>query len=209
MDEDYKMVYGIDKLAKLLAERGIEFCVNDEASLLFTDASGNPHECWMAGAEENLVNVMIAVTPEQATSVPDLNGIIAENAKLRAERDYLLANSNPTATELRRVRSAWKKDRDENAKLREQVVQLKNDCESERDYADQMEANEKRAVSENAKLRVENVKLRELVRKYGEYTDQDRCEGCVYKTRCNDGLIDECWQMIEIRKLLKEIGDGE
>jgi len=45
----------------------------------------------------------------------------AENAKLRAERDYLLMNSNPTATELRRVRRAWKKDRDENAKLRELV----------------------------------------------------------------------------------------
>lgn len=44
-----------------------------------------------------------------------------ENNKLRAERDYLLMNSNPTATELRRVRRAWKKDRDENAKLRELV----------------------------------------------------------------------------------------
>ncbi len=28
-------------------------------------------------------------------------------------------NSNPTATELRRVRRAWKNDRDKNAKLRE------------------------------------------------------------------------------------------
>ena len=130
----------------------------------------------------------------------------AENAKLRAERDYLLANSNPTATELRRVRSAWKSDRDENAKLREQVVQLKDDWESERDYADQMEANEKKAVSENAKLRAENVKLRELVRKYGEYTGQDRCEGCVCKSRCNDGDVDECWQLTEIRGLARELG---
>ena len=42
---------------------------------------------------------------------------------------------------------------DENAKLREQVTQLQDDWESERDYADQMEANEKKAVGENAKLR--------------------------------------------------------
>ena len=83
MDEDYSMVYGIDKLAELLIERGIEFCVNDGTSLFFMDGSGNPHECWMAGAEENLVNALIVVTPEQLLSVPDLNGIIAENFKLR------------------------------------------------------------------------------------------------------------------------------
>lgn len=41
----------------------------------------------------------------------------------------------------------------ENAKLREQVTQLRDDWESECDYAGQMEAKEKRAVSENAKLR--------------------------------------------------------
>ena len=41
----------------------------------------------------------------------------------------------------------------ENAKLREQVTQLRDDWESERDYANQMEAKEKRAVAENAKLR--------------------------------------------------------
>lgn len=41
----------------------------------------------------------------------------------------------------------------ENAKLQEQVTQLRDDWESERDYADQMEAKEKRAVSENTKLR--------------------------------------------------------
>ena len=41
----------------------------------------------------------------------------------------------------------------ENAKLREQVLQLQLDWESERDYADQMEAKEKLAVAENNKLR--------------------------------------------------------
>jgi hypothetical protein len=83
MDEDYSMVYGIDKLAELLIERGIEFYVKDETSLFFMDGSGNPHECWMAGAEENLVNALIVVTPEQLLSVPDLNGIITENERLR------------------------------------------------------------------------------------------------------------------------------
>ena len=55
-------------------------------------------------------------------------------------------------------------------------------------------------------LRLENAKLRELVRKYGEYTDQDRCEGCVVKSRCNDGDVDECWQRTEIRELARELG---
>ena len=41
--------------------------------------------------------------------------------KLRKENDYLLMNANPTATELRRVRRAWKNDRDENTKLRELI----------------------------------------------------------------------------------------
>ena len=51
----------------------------------------------------------------------------------------------------------------------------------------------------------ENAKLRELCRRYGEYVSQDRCEGCVYKTRCNNGLIDECWQRSEICDLAREL----
>ena len=54
-------------------------------------------------------------------------------------------------------------------------------------------------------LEAENAKLRELCRRYGEYVSQDRCEGCVYKTRCNNGLIDECWQRGEIRDLAREL----
>ena len=132
MEED-EMTYGIDRLAELLAERGIEFCVGDRTSLVFMDGVGNLHECWMAGAEENLVNVCITITPEQALSVRDLNGIISENAKLR-----------------------------------ESVTQLRDDWESERDYADQMEAKEKRAVSENAKLR-------ELLRNALTYIEYEGC----------------------------------
>ena len=84
MDENCNMVCGIDKLAELLIERGIEFSVIDEVSLVFKDGLGNLHECWMAGADENRVNALIVVTPEQLPSVPDLNGIIAENERLKA-----------------------------------------------------------------------------------------------------------------------------
>lgn len=42
---------------------------------------------------------------------------------------------------------------EENAKLREQVTQLRDDWESERDYADQMEATVTGLVAEYAKLR--------------------------------------------------------
>lgn len=55
-------------------------------------------------------------------------------------------------------------------------------------------------------LKEENTKLRELVRRYVEYTSQDRCEGCVFKLRCNDGEVDECWQLTEIRELARELG---
>lgn len=58
-------------------------------------------------------------------------------------------------------------------------------------------------------LKAENVELRELVRKYGEYTSQDRCEGCFCKSRCNDGDVDECWQLMEIRRMARELGVDE
>ena len=75
-------IYGIDKLAELLIARGIEFYVMDECSLLFVDGKGNLHECSRAGTED-LVNVMVVTTPEEALSVTDLNGVITDNAKLR------------------------------------------------------------------------------------------------------------------------------
>ena len=60
----------------------------------------------------------------------------------------------------------------ENAKLREQVLQLQLEWESEHDYADQMEAKEKRAVAENDKLRelvMHLYKYREMYYKTGIY----------------------------------------
>jgi len=63
-----------------------------------------------------------------------------------------------------------------------------------------------RIDAEFDRTKTENAKLRELVRRYGEYTSQDRCEGCVCKARCNDGYVDECWQLTEIRGLARELG---
>lgn len=59
--------------------------------------------------------------------------------------------------------------------------------------------------SDLAESKAENAKLRELCRKFAEYVSQDRCEGCVCKHRCNDGEIDECWQLTEIRELAREL----
>lgn len=73
--------------------------------------------------------------------------------------------------------------------------------------------------AENAKLRdttyawrtvdrlsCENAKLRELCRRFSEYVSHDRCEGCVCKSRCDDGEIEECWQRTEIREIARELG---
>lgn len=53
-----------------------------------------------------------------------INELETENITLQATKSYLLMNSNPTTGELRRVRIEWKKDRDENAKLRELVADM-------------------------------------------------------------------------------------
>jgi len=60
-------------------------------------------------------------------------------------------------------------------------------------------------IKENCKLEADNAKLRELARRFGEYVSQDRCEGCVMKRRCNNGDVEECWQMTEIRALANEL----
>lgn len=56
------------------------------------------------------------------------------------------------------------------------------------------------------RLKAENAKLRELCKRFAEYVSQDRCEGCVFKRRCNDGEIEECWQRTEIRSAAHELG---
>jgi hypothetical protein len=117
---------------------------------------------------------------------------------------------------------------DSRAELAERIVALENELANWEKLTAGVELPEypitqfhpKDLERENAKLhtqladvtesmgRVEErcAKLRELVRKYGEYTSQDRCEGCVCKSRCNDGDVDECWQLTEIRGLAREVG---
>ena len=55
-------------------------------------------------------------------------------------------------------------------------------------------------------LEDENAKLRELARRFGEYVSQDCCEGCVMKRRCNNGDVEECWQMTEIHAMANDLG---
>ena len=55
-------------------------------------------------------------------------------------------------------------------------------------------------------LRYENDLLRELALLFAEYVGQDRCEGCVYKSRCNEGLMSECVMLGEIRAKAERLG---
>ena len=55
-------------------------------------------------------------------------------------------------------------------------------------------------------LLAKNDKLYELVRMFVEYLSQDHCDGCVVKRRCNEGEVEECWQLTEIRKAASELG---
>ena len=81
----------------------------------------------------------------------------------------------------------------ENAKLREERDHWH--VEQVHAYGNWEDAR-KRAIE----LAFENAKLRSLIDRFIEYVSQDRCEGCVFKSRCNDALLDECWQLTEIRK---------
>ena len=80
----------------------------------------------------------------------------------------------------------------ENAKLREK----------RREYQATIDS----LVDECTDHETEKAKLRELCRRFSEYVSYDRCEGCVTKRQCNNGEVDECWQMGEIRKLARELG---
>lgn len=66
------------------------------------------------------------------------------------------------------------------------------------EIADRIDANVKR-------LEAENTKLRELCDMFVEYVEHDRCEGCICKTRCNEGDIYECWQLTEIHEAANEL----
>ena len=91
MEEDNCAQTALEVMADMLKERGYDYSYAPElegTSLIYRDKAGNYHDCWGAGSSE-LVNVPIAVTPEQALSVDDLNGIIDENATLERRIDEL------------------------------------------------------------------------------------------------------------------------
>ena len=72
-----------------------------------------------------------------------------------------------------------------------------------------VETNEERRYvpdSLSIRLKVENSRLLKLCKMFAEYVSQDRCEGCCCKSRCRDGLIDECWMLSDIRELASELG---
>lgn len=65
--------------------------------------------------------------PMQASVLLDIADALDENAKLREERDYYKAlweHATATDCELRRVRTAWKEDRKQNAKLRQIAARM-------------------------------------------------------------------------------------
>lgn len=75
-------------------------------------------------AEVEMLSGIIHRQRKQLVDVQDaLERRNIETAELRKERDYLLANESPTACEVRRVRSAMKDVKAENAKLRELLQQ--------------------------------------------------------------------------------------
>ena len=107
MDDELTAESGLDALTALLDERGIEHyeCVASECeATVYEDKAGNAHECW-EGGESGVVNVVIAVTPEDALSVDDLNGVIYENAKLRelARMNWFIALSEREALRIHGV----------------------------------------------------------------------------------------------------------
>lgn len=97
---------------------------------------------------------------------------------------------------------------------------LQRHCDNQRERISELEgiyAKAKAERDENAMsfskehdraefLARENARLRRLCRSFAEYTSQDRCEGCACKSRCNDGEIDECWMLAEVREIASELG---
>lgn len=76
---------------------------------------------------DSLAQEHVQTIVELSNSYREEDRLKAENAKLREERDYYKAlweHATVTDCELRRVRAAWKEDREQNAKLRELVKDI-------------------------------------------------------------------------------------
>ena len=86
------------------------------------------------------------------------------------------------------------------------ILELRDDLQRANDAVRDAEHDESCAWDRVRKAEYEADKLRELCKRFAEYVSQDRCEGCVYKRRCDGGEIDECWQLTEIRESAYELG---
>ena len=84
MEEYDNIDISIEVLKSLLKQRGYDYeYFPDDHSVVFIDGMGTVRECWPAGTDNAVVNVAIAITPEEVLSVDNLSGVIAENAKLK------------------------------------------------------------------------------------------------------------------------------
>ena len=72
--EEFETESSLDELAQLCDELGLDH-MDSEACVcethIFIDADGNPHECWEASPGH--INVVVAMTPEQAVHITDFN----------------------------------------------------------------------------------------------------------------------------------------
>ena len=175
--EDYESDDVLAELARLCDELGLDH-MDSEAMACETHifVDANGNPHECWEAGPGHINVTVAMTPEQAVRITD---VMAENAKLREVCRRYMRRIVPKLCEQNAELHR------ENAKLRTQLA----------DVTESMGRVEKRCA-----------RLRELCKRFSDYVSHDRCEGCVYKSRCNDGLIDECWQLTEIRKLASELG---
>lgn len=98
---------------------------------------------------------------------------------------------------------------DENKKLRDELdfclkhVPNCDGCEAMLDCWECLRADS--SQKERKRLDYENGQLRELCKLFSEYVSYDRCEGCICKSACSDGEIDECVQLREILETAHEL----
>ncbi len=135
-----------------------------------------------------------------------------ENESLKKENDSLRKERDHWHVEQVHAYGNWEDAHKRASELEAENARLKRRLEILNDHgieiADAVAGGFEIYDKEHARadrLQAENSKLRELVHRYVEYTSQDCCEGCVFKSRCNDSEVDECWQLTEIRVLAREL----
>ena len=61
-------------------------------------------------------------------------------------------------------------------------------------------------ASENVKLKSRLDSLEKLVSDMLMFMNADGCEGCVFKSSCNDGKLDKCAEVVVFNKRANDIG---